>query len=134
MTPLPLPHEVEEHSRICHEAWKAAQEAKGLERMKLIHKAFPFAVTGPSAGSLNISIDKEHNSLSVSDWGGFITLIPLNDLGVKELLVALGMERGDAGSFRELITGVKREVRAQPKQATPRPKPAKISLDDLDLS
>ena len=133
MNPFPPPHEISLRQRICREAWALSSLAFGKEKMKLIAEAFPFAIERtPSEGVLWIQWHPRLKSFTVSDFGGFVTMVPEDDLEV--LIEAIKMEFHQAGAFRESITGEK----ARPKQRVPVGKPARtqkahISLGDLGL-
>lgn len=105
MEPFPSPQEIAFAQQRCREAYEKSRTASGLEKMRLISEAFPYAVNG-GEGGLRLSWKREEKSWAIADSAGFITLIPEDDM--VTLCVALGMEYGRAGSFRELVTGKKR--------------------------
>ena len=110
-------------------AWERSRSASGLERLKLIHQAFPHAVSGAGCG-LNISYAP--GEFSVSDLGGFLTLIDSDD--TETLFSMVGMESGERGSVRHLLTGKNPfALRAVP---VPKPEPKKklhLTLGDLGI-
>lgn len=127
MTPFPTKAEHAAASQSCQEAWEKSRRAAGLERMRLINLAFPFAIHGGSAlGGLRVSYLHKHQALAVSDGAGFITLIEVDDW--QTLFCALGMEAGERGSFRRTVEGGKAYKKPPPKKAH-----KKISLTDLGL-
>jgi len=127
MTPFLIKAEYVTSTQACQEAWEKSRSTTGLERMKLINLAFPFAIHGGSAlGGLRVSYLHEHRALAVSDGAGFITLIDIKDW--QTLLCALGMEAGERGSFRRAITGGKAYEKVQPKKEN-----RKLTLTDLGL-
>jgi len=133
-TPQLTKFEIAEMQVVCKEAWTAAQRATGLERMKLVHKAFPFAISGganPDGGCLRICWSERYNSFWVSDSAGFITLVPESEAD-GTIFAAIGMEANEKGSFREMITGKKPLKRPPVPKIEPKKK-VKLSLKDLEL-
>lgn len=133
MDPFPTPHEVSLRQRICAEAWQLSSLATGLEKMKLIAEAHPYAVDRSEAeGCLHIHWHPRLRVFMICDYGGFVTMIPEEDLSA--LTSAVKMEFDQRGAFRESITGEKaapirkvapvKFVRTQKKQ---------LSLKDLGL-
>ncbi len=131
MTPLPTPAEVLEDQKVCREAWEKSLLSSGTEKMKLISQAHPHAIDrSNSEGALYLHWNPKMKSFMVGDYGGFITMIPEDDLNT--LTVALKMEFQIAGAFRQMITGEKARPRInRPKQE--RTQKVRISLGDLDL-
>ena len=101
--------------------------------MKLIAKAHPYAVDRSEAeGCLNIHWHPRLKSFMVCDYGGFITLVPEEDLHV--LISAVKMEFHQSGAFREKITGKKaKPVRKREPTKYVRKQKVHISLGDLGL-
>ncbi len=131
MAPLPTKSEVAEMRELCQKAYDEAQlTTDSIERMRLIHKAFPFVVNGrPKGSSLRISWLEKYDSFSISDYGGFITLVPVAQ--VEDLLGAILLESFKAGAFRELITGKKPPSLTSPQ--VPKIEKKKLTLKDLNL-
>lgn len=138
MSFFPTKEELAVLIRNCAEAREAAREAEGLERLQLIHKSFPYAITGGDAHGLRINWHPTERGFTIADGGGFITIIPENH--TEYLFILLGMEAARSGAVRELITGQKRaEARRSALPPIPEHKPKrqvpgrKISLADIGL-
>ena len=131
MTPFPTPEELAVQQQECRDAWEAAKLLIGIEKMKMIHKAFPFAVAGGGAeSSLHFDWHPEHKWFCVCDYGGFITLIPEDDL--ETLAAAIKLEFQQFGAFRETITGQKARPVSR-RQPVKKIKRTSLSLKDLGL-
>ena len=137
MIALKTQQEVEADIAACHDAWRQAQDAIGLQRLKLVHRAFPHAVQGASKGQLSIAWSDKHQLYSISDLGGFITLVT-----PREIELALSIEAMGNGKFREIITGVAPKKVETPKVFSMDYQPAKskrpkkitgLTLTDLGL-
>lgn len=126
MTPNHTPQEVAQMQAEAHEALAQSEKAEGLEKLRLINKAFPFAIQGHPHG-LHIAYD--NGGWSVSDIGGFITVVDKED--TNTLFVMIGMETARRGSVRELITGEKKT--APPTPCREALKGKKITLADIGL-
>ena len=138
MEPLPTSQELKEAQEACKKAWAKSWTASGDEKLKLVHKAFPYAVSGGgSKGSLTINLHPTYNAFAISDHGGFLTLVSVSDWA--QLLAALALEFKERGAFRELITGQKparprtREAPGSKISVTRKPPGSKISLADIGL-
>lgn len=127
MTPFPTPAEITLMQERCQAALEKAKTAEGLEKMRLLNEAFPFALTGGDSSSLRFSWHPKEMKWTVCDSEGFLTLIEKED--VSTMLIAIGMEAAKAGSFRSLITG--KERRQEPPKA--KRFGAKLTLEDIGL-
>lgn len=137
MIPHKTPAESEASILACHDAWRKAQDAIGLERLKLVHQAFPHAVQGASRCQLLIAWSAQHQLYSVADHGGFITLVTS-----REIELALSIESMGEGKFRETVTGTPSKPRPAPQVFSMDYQPAKsrrpkkttgLTLSDLGL-
>jgi hypothetical protein len=132
MTPFPSPQEVATLQAEAREALAQSETAEGLEKLRLINAAFPFAIQGTGYG---LRISWTGDGWSISDTAGFITILPRDDSA--SLLVMIGMESARAGSVREVITGKKRasvlrEVKLpEPVKRDPK---KKLTLSELGLT
>ena len=106
MTPNHSAAEIAMMQAEAREALLASEEAEGLEKLRLINKAFPFAVQGSGQGLL---IAWTGADWSISDTAGFITRLEKDD--VVTMLVMIGMEAGKKGSVREIVTGEERKAK-----------------------
>ena len=132
MTPLLSKEEVQAAQKVCAEAWSLSRLAFGHEKMKLIALAFPFSIHGSNAeGALSFHWHPKEKSFVVSDWGGFITLIPED--APEVVLEAIRMEFQQRGAFRESITGEKAKPKRKPKEKFVRTQKKQLSLKDLGL-
>ena len=134
MTPIPTSTETIAAQATCAEAWEASRERNGIDRLKLIYKAFPhFINAGSCLGGLRIMWLEQYNGLAISDTGGFLTLIDEGDT-LQQLFHLLSLEATTPGAVRELITGVPRPKTLDTSQV---PKisesKGKLSLGDLGL-
>lgn len=138
MTPLKTPTEVAAEQKACALAWEESRLRNGIDRMKLIYKAFPHAVNGGSArGGLRLLYLSEYNAFGICDEGGFLTLLGDEDNAnaertLHQLFHLLSLESQDPGAVRELITGVARKRSLGTPQVPKIPK-KKFSLEDLGL-
>ena len=129
MTPFPTPAEVAALQDRARVAWAKAQKAEGLERLRLINEAFPFAITG-GPSSLKFMWHFKEKKWTAMDGTGFITLIEPDDIAT--MLIAVGMDADRPGAFRELVEGKKRaETPAPPPKKEKKPVP---SLSELGLT
>ncbi len=137
MTLLKTHQEVLAAQEACRDAWRKAQSATGLDRLRLIHRAFPHAVQGASKCQLIIAWSEKHKLYSISDFGGFLTLV-----NGPELRLALTIESTSPGKFRQVITGIEPKKREVSKTFTMDFEPAKsqrpkktsgLTLGDLGL-
>ena len=132
MDSFPTPHEVSIRQRICREAWALSSLAAGKEKMKLIAEASPYAVDRSEAeGCLHIHWHPRLKSFMICDYGGFITMIPQEDL--RTLTEAIKMEFDRCGAFRESITGEKAMPVRRPAKKFVRTQKKHLSLKDLGL-
>lgn len=127
MTPNHTPTEVAQMQAEAQEALAQSESAEGLEKLRLINKAFPFAIQGHPHG-LRIAYD--NGGWSISDLEGFITVVDKED--TTTLFVMIGMETARRGSVREIITGKKRPI-AEPSPRRESLKGKKITLADIGL-
>ena len=133
MTPIPTPQEVAKMQQDCLIAWDKAKTAEGLEKMRLINQAFPYAVDGGSAISgLRFKWHVTECKWVASDAAGFITLIERYDIAT--MLIAIGMEAARAGAFREAIEGKKPEELPLPRSVFDEPKPKKPAKHKLTIA
>ena len=142
MTPLMNEEELAAARQECEEAHEAIDSAEGIERLRLIRKAFPFALTlGECEGHLTLAWSVKHAAIAVFDLGGFLTLIlPDHSGDLSFLFDALRSESRTAGTLRYILTGQKpppRRLRPseRPKAAEYKPKKPLdlITLADLGL-
>ena len=137
VTPTQTKGETLSAQEACAKAWKESRLRNGVDRMKLIYKAFPHSVNGgETIGGLRITYLEEYNALGVSDEGGFLTLIGDEDFSaetvsalLQQLFLLLSLESKNPGAVRELITGVPRPKALE----TPQVPENKLSLGDLGL-
>ncbi len=115
----------------CTKAWEESRLRNGIDRMKLIYKAFPYAVNGGGSG-LRLTWVEEFNGLGLADSGGFLTLIDDGDI-LQQLFHLLSLESRTPGAVRALITGVPLPERALEDPQVPKILEKKLSLKDLDL-
>lgn len=116
----------------CRDAWEQAQSAEGLERMRLINLAFPYAVrANANSPGLRILWNNNEKCWTVCDTAGFITLVPKDD--VATLLVMIGMESALAGAVRDVVEGRERKERRKVEPPPPPVKKKKLTLGDLGL-
>ena len=133
MDPFPTLAEISAAQAICKEAWQLSLLASGEEKMRLIAQASPYALDRSEAeGSLYFHWHPRLKAFMVCDFGGFITMIPEEDLYV--LVEAVKMEFQQMGAFRERVTGKKASPvkRREPKKFV-RTQKVYISLKDLGL-
>ena len=132
MEPFPTKAEVSLRQRICHEAWELSLSATGIEKMKLIAEAHPYAVDRSNAeGSLHIHWHPRLSSYMICDFSGFITMIPEDEPDI--LIEAIKLEFHQRGAFRESITGEKAEPLRMPPKKFVRTQKIHIKLGDLGL-
>jgi len=138
MTSLPTPAETLVAQAACAKAWEESRLRNGIDRMKLIYKAFPHAVNNGSAKSgLRLTWIEEQNAFGVADTGGFLTLLGDEDettpeQTLQQLFHLLSLEAGSPGAVRELITGVPRPKSLETSQVPKIPE-KKLTLEDLGL-
>ncbi len=126
MTPQLTPSELEQKRKLCAEALELSKWASGVERMRLIHSAFPFSITGAlTKGKLIIAWDSIQGEFTISDWGGFLTRTPDS----LEMLQVLKDEAERPGYLRFLLTGKMPRERTVEKKIK-----KKFSLSELGLS
>lgn len=132
MTPFLTPAETLAAQEACAEAWGESRQRNGIDRLKLIYKAFPHAVTSGSAKSgLRLTWLEEFNAFGVADSGGFLTLLDDGDI-LQQLFHLLSLESKNAGAVRELVTGVARPELLETSQV-PKISEKKLTLSDLDI-
>ena len=130
------------YHRCLHEWIEAYVDGYSItERMKHFHRAFPYAYRPelPLDGdSLVVSWDCRHRAFILADHGGFLTLLPGDELDLLKHL--LEQEACQKGSLRLVVTGepVPLPIKPPPKPVAAPPRPAppprgKLSLDDLGL-
>lgn len=132
---LKTPEEVAVDQAECAAAWKDSRERNGIDRMKLIYKAFPHAVNNGSAiGGLRVIWLEQYNAFGIADTGGFLTLIDDGEV-LPQLFRLLSMEAKAPGAVRELITGEPRPKTLDTSQIPKitEQKKVKLSLKDLGL-
>jgi hypothetical protein len=132
MTPFPSPQEVATLQAEAREALAKSETAEGLEKLRLINKAFPFAIQGTGYG---LRISWTGDGWSISDTGGFITILDRDD--ATTMLVMIGMESARAGSVREVITGKKRAsvlIETTLPEPVKMKKPEKLTIAELGLT
>jgi len=109
--------------KLCAESFTAATTSSGVERLRLINRAFPWSV---HAGfpSLRISWNEKFHLFNVCDYAGFITLVEF-----EELPSMIKMETRRQGAVRAWI-----EDRPLKKTQVPKIPPSnKLELESLDL-
>ncbi len=134
MTPISTPAETLAAQTACAEAWSASRERNGIDRLKLIHKAFPHSVNCSNApGGLRLTWLEQYSGLGIADSGGFLTLIDDGDI-LQQLFHLLSLEATSPGAVRELITGEKRPKTLDTSQVPKiTERKGKLSLSDLGL-
>lgn len=132
MTPFPTENEVIAAQEACAHAWQESRQRNGIDRLKLIYKAFPHSVNFASAkGGLRLAWLEEFNAFGVADCGGFLTLLDDGDI-LQQLFHLLSLESRGPGAVRELITGVPRPKLLETPQVPKIPE-KKLSLYDLGI-
>jgi len=130
MTPFKTKSELTALTIICKNAWDASRKATGRERLKLIHEAFPSFVKGDGTKPLQISWQEKENRFLLSDYGGFLTMVPEAE---PELLLQIIKEEAKLpGALRAFLKGKPPPLPEVRPFALPRSLP-RIELGTLNL-